>query len=765
MSPIQAAQGASAATVAPKPGTFSIVFLEETVLRGPNVWTYRPVLEALVDIGDLENFPSNTLPGFADRLAAWLPGLIEHRCSPGVRGGFLQRLQQGTWSAHILEHVSLELLGQVGLATGFGRARETETVGVYRVIIRAQQEEVAKRALHTACDLVLAAMHDQAFNVAEAVESLRDLTESLCLGPSTAAIVDAADDRDIPAIRLNGGNLVQLGYGARQRRIWTAETDRTSAIAEGISRDKELTRRLLEQCGVPVPEGRTVSSPEDAWEAAQEIGLPVVVKPIDGNHGRGVFTHLSTREEVEAAWRIAVDEGSAVLVERFVLGNEHRLLVVGDRVVAAARGEPAVVTGDGSSTVRQLIELQLNTDPRRGSTEHHPLNRVGINSAAQLELARQGLDADAIPPAGQSVLIQRNGNVAFDVTDRVHPEVAQQVALAARIVGLDIAGIDLVAEDISRPLSEQGGAIVEVNAGPGLLMHLRPAAGKAQNVGRAIVDHVFKGEADGRIPIVGITGGQGRSAVAQTVARLLRTDGQRTGLACQDGVWLHERLIQSTPGATWAGGRRLLQNPGVDAAVIENGAAVILQEGLAYDRCQVGVVIDASGKELDHLGLVSADQRIRVLRTQIDVVLASGTAVLEAGDAIAMAMTELCDGEVILYSTDAGATAIQTHCAQGGRAVVSRDRLLVLLHGENEIVLGATDELQGGTLSATELLASAATGWALGISPAQLRGALKPATRPTATDLPQSSQNPTRSTAQLAALKRRVSSTTPEFTA
>ena len=303
--------------------------------------------------------------------------------------------------------------------------------------MRAWQEQVTRTALNEARDLVMAAIEDRPFDVPAAVSKLRSQVDRHCLGPSTACIVDAADDRDIPYIRLFEGNLVQFGYGSAQRRIWTAETDRTSAIAEGISRDKDLTKELLSTCGVPVPEGRLVESEEDAWGAAEDIGLPVVVKPYDGNHGRGVFTNLTTREEVVSAYRVAVDEGSGVIVERFVLGNEHRLLVVGNRMVAAAAGEPAWVTGDGKSTVIELIDSQINTDPRRGRTENHPLNPVRLDSAARLEIARQGLSEDSVPPDGQRVLVQRSGNVAFDVTDRVHPSIAATVTLAARIVGLD----------------------------------------------------------------------------------------------------------------------------------------------------------------------------------------------------------------------------------------------------------------------------------------------------------------------------------------
>ena len=368
----------------------------------------------------------------------------------------------------------------------------------------------------------------------------------MCLGPSTACIVDAATERGIPSIRLTEGNLVQLGYGVRQRRIWTAETDQTSAIAEGISSDKDLTKSLLSACGVPVPEGRIVDSPADAWEAAEDIGVPVVVKPSDGNHGRGVSTELMTREEVEAAYHLADAEGSEVIVERFIRGNEHRLLVVGGRLAAAARGEVGFGGGgwpfDDTSTHRHPD--QYRPAPRRNRGISRSMCCCWMNDAAvRLELERQGYDADSIPPQGKQVLIQRNGNVAFDVTDEVHPEVAATVALAARIVGLDIAGVDLVAEDISRPLAEQGGAIVEVNAGPGLLMHLKPAQGQPRPVGKAIVDNLFAEGESGRIPVVGISGTDGKSLAARIVARLLHLRGDYVGLACDRGP-----LFRATPG-------------------------------------------------------------------------------------------------------------------------------------------------------------------------------------------------------------------------
>lgn len=724
--------------LAPRPQAFPVAerdisILEVSHIRGPGRWTYRPVLEAVVDIGGLEECPSNLIPGFPERLANWLPTLIEHRCSYGERGGFLRRLREGTWPAHILEHVALELLSLAGLPGDFGRARETPVRGIYRVVIRAPQEQVALAALRHARDLVMAAIEDRPYDVAAAVSHVHALVDEHHLGPSTASIVQAADDRQIPSIRLNDGNLVQLGYGARQHRIWTAESDLTSAIAEGISRDKDLTKELLRACGVPVPEGRLASSPQDAWDAAQEIGLPVVVKPYDGNHGRGVLTNLLTREEVESAWHVALEEGSGVIVERFVQGNEHRLLVVGGRLVAASRGEPACVVGDGRSSVTELIDRQLNCNPMRGSTEDFPLNFVRIDTSARIELARQGFDADSVPPKGVQLLIQRNGNVAIDVTAQVHPSVAAAAAVAADVVGLDIAGIDLVVEDISRPLAPQRGAIVEVNAGPGLLMHIKPAAGTPQPVGAAIVANLFPEGESGRIPVVGVTGTRSGAAIARLVSELLRLKGVRSGLACADGLYVDARRIAGGDCAHWDAARRLLMNRRVEAAVIENGGLTIVSEGLAYDRCQVGIVtgIDAQAR-IPEFEIDTPEQMYTVLRTQVDVVLSGGAAVLDAGDPLVAKMAPLCDGEVIFFDTGAGSAAVQAHLASGGRAVLVRAERIVLAEAEasrplielSRIALDTPAE-PGSAHRLDDVLAAVGAAWALGVSPESMRAGLE----------------------------------------
>jgi cyanophycin synthetase len=696
-------------------------FLKILPLRGPNIWTYRPVLEVWLDIGALEDSPSNTIPGFYERLTAWLPTLIEHRCGIGERGGFLQRLREGTWPGHILEHVTIELQNLAGMQSGFGKARSTPVRGVYKVVVRSRNEQVSRAALAAARELILAAMDDKPFDVAGTVARLHEMADSLCLGPSTACIVDAATDRGIPSIRLTEGNLVQLGYGASQHRIWTAETDQTSAIAESISRDKDLTKTLLQACGVPVPEGRIVSDAADAWDAAEDIGLPVVVKPTDGNHGRGVSTELMTREEVEAAFVLADAEGSEVIVERFVRGNEHRLLVVGGKLVAAARGEVVYLMADGVSSIRKLIDEQINSDPRRGEAEEFPLDVINADTtpAVQFELARQGFTADSVPVSGTQVLIQRNGNVACDVTDLVHPDVAATVALAARIVGLDIAGIDLMAEDISKPLAGQGAAIVEINAGPGLLMHLKPASGEPRPVGRAIVDSLFAQEDSGRIPVVGITGSRGKTQVARIVARLLKLAGKYVGLACSEGLYFDRRLVDKRNCATWGSAQKVLLNRSVEAAVIENSFATILSEGLGYDRCQVGIVTNINPDR--HFGeyyIENEEQVCNVLRTQVDVVLSSGVAVLNASDPLVTAMAKYCDGEVIFFSVDGQLNAIADHLDQGGRAVLMKNGHLVLKQGDQEMVLLKLAPVQGEECNwqLENVLAAVAAAWALGIS-------------------------------------------------
>mgnify|MGYP006140606453 CR=1 FL=1 len=696
-----------------------ITLLRVNYLRGPNVWTYRQVLEVWLDLGELEDWPSHKLPGFNARLTALLPALVEHHCGVGERGGFVQRLEEGTWAGHILEHVIIELLNLSGMPTGFGQTRSTSQRGVYRMVFRARDEQVARLALAEGHALLMAAINDEPFDVPAAVARLRNQIDDCYLGPSTAAIVGAATDRGIPHIRLNDGNLVQLGHGRAQRRIWTAETDKTSAIAEAIAGDKDLTKTLLKSCGVPVPEGEVVDSPEAAWEAAQDIGLPVVVKPLDGNHGRGVSLELTERADIEAAFKIAEAEGSEVIVERYVRGDEHRLLIVGGKMVAAAKGESLWITGNGRDTVLRLIEDQLNSDPRRGDAEEFPLETIVLDRepAMCLLLQRQGLGPDAVPADGQRVLVQRNGNMAFDCTDEVHPEVAYMAGLATRAVGLDIAGIDMVTTDIGQPLHAVGGAIVEVNAGPGLLMHLKPAIGQPRPVGEAIVRQLFPSDDPmaGRIPLVGVAGETGSTLLARATAHLLGLGlgPAPTGLACREGIYLGRRRLEPVEATGyWHQCERLLMNREIRSLVVQVSAGLILDHGLPYDRCLVGVVTDTDGWEaLERHDVHGPDDMPRALRTQVDVVLDQGACVLNLDRPEVVALGRHCDGAVYGYG-------LTPPPAEAGIRRLARPEEGAISLVEEGVVI-ARAKLAGATSEADRLslAGAAAAAWAAGLAP------------------------------------------------
>ena len=708
----------------------NISTLRSIHLLGPNIWTYRPVLETWVHFSGLRTLPAQQLQAAYDRLCRLLPVLVQPGPGPEASRVDTAALQAGTWTPYLLEHLALTLQQMAGMPGGFGQTQATTQTDVYKVVVRAWHEVVTRQALAFARELILDCIASRHSDLSGMVQTLQTLRLQYCLGPSTACIVDAADDRDIPAIRLSAGNLLQLGYGVNQRRIWTAETDNTGAIAETISRDKDLTKRLLQACGVPVPIGREVESAPDAWDAAQDLGLPVVVKPTDGNHGRGVFTNLTTQQEIDQAYAVAVQEGSGVLVEQFIPGLEHRLLIVGGKLVAAAKGQHATVTGDGERSIRTLIDSQLNADPRRGHEEDQPLNYVRLDSAAHLEIARQGFAPDDIPAPGVEIVIQRNGNVAFDCTNDVHPDVAAVACTAARVVGLDIAGIDMVVQDISKPLEPQHGAIVEVNAGPGLLMHLKPAQGQARQVGRDIVGYTFPPGDMARVPVIGITGTTGKTITGKLLFKLLTLHGWRTGLACSDGLFVDNRRLHAGDCADHANGRRVLLNREVEAVVIENGCTQILTEGLAYERCEVGIITNIDWtQDLASHEIVDDADLINIYRTQMDVVLPQGMAVLNADDARLLGLSQYCDGKLTLFSRQASLPALVHHIASGQRGVFVDHGQLVLAEGfvrHNLCTIASIPVTRQGSSHEHiySALAAASAAWALGVSPELIEAGL-----------------------------------------
>jgi cyanophycin synthetase len=694
------------------------------------------VLEAWVDLKQSsDRKASDQLPGFSQRLMAWLPSMVEHRCTSGQRGGFFELLRRGADQAHVLEHVTLELQSLAGTPVGFGRARETSEAGVYQVVVEYKNEDLARACLTAAHALCQAAVSDTPFDVAEAVKKLRDLAHETCLGPSTAAIVRAAEARNIPVRRLSSGSLVQLGYGAKQRRILTAETDRTSAIAESIAQDKELTRTLLRQVGVPVPSGRPVTDAEDAWEAAQEIGVPVVVKPQYGNQGRGVITNLTSREQVVAAFAAAREEGTSIMVEKFAPGDDYRILVIGGEMVAAARREAAHVIGDGRSTVRELVD-EVNSDPRRSDDHATVLTKIRLDQIALAVLDEQGFNPDSVLPAGMRVLVRRNANLstggtAADVTDLVHPEVAARAVEAAQMVGLDIAGVDIVVTDIGRPLEAQGGVIVEVNAGPGLRMHIEPSSGRPRGVGGAIVDSLFPEGQTGRIPIVAVTGVNGKTTTTRFIAHIMRSLGRKVGMTCTDGIFIDERRIEAGDCSGPLSAQAILMNPSVEVAVLETARGGILRAGLGFDRCDVAVVTNIG--EGDHLGLSdieTLDKLASVKRTIVDAVSPDGAAVLKANDPLVAAMARDCKASVIFFAQRGDDPLIVEHRRDGGRAVFVRHDTVIVAEGDVEIPLVTLDNVpltHGGRIAfqVENALASAAAAWALGIPRDAIRAGLE----------------------------------------
>jgi len=632
-------------------------------LRGPNLWSRHMAIEAIVACDDSER-AIRRMDGFEARLRALFPAIgVLH-----PEGG-----DADISLAHVLQIAALALQAQAGCPVTFARTTATTDAGVYQVVVEYSEEAVGRQAFEQAQRLIQAALGQGDFDADAVIAELRELDEDERLGPSTGAIVEAAVARGIPYRRLTRGSLVQFGWGSKQRRIQAAEIDSTSAVAESIGQDKDLTKRLLHAAGVPVPLGKPVDTLEEAWAVAQKVGLPVVVKPQDGNQGKGVTVNITDRAQLEEAFRTASEYGT-VMVERFLPGHDFRLLVVGDQLVAAARREPPQVLGDGQRTVRELVDI-VNQDPRRGEGHATSLTKIRLDDIAVARLALQNRTPDSVPDKGQRVILRNNANLstggtATDVTDDVHPEVAARAVAAAQMVGLHICGVDMVAETVLRPLEEQGGGFVEVNAAPGLRMHLAPSYGKPRNVGQAMVDRLYAHGDDGRIPTVAVTGTNGKTTTARLIAHLFTAQGLRVGMTNTDGVYVNGRQIDSGDCSGPKSARNVLLHPEVDAAVFETARGGILREGLGFDRCQVAVVTNIGAG--DHLGLnyITTVEDLAVLkRVIVQNVAPTGYGVLNAADPIVAAMAPACPGKIIFFAADRHHPVMATHRAQGHRTV------------------------------------------------------------------------------------------------
>jgi cyanophycin synthetase len=659
------------------PAKPDLKILESQVLRGPNFWSYEPTIRLLVDLGSLEHWPSNTLPAFTDALVDLLPGLRDHGCSLHRPGGFIERLREGTWMGHVAEHVALELQREAGGSTTRGKTRRAGVPGTYNVVYGYSEEQVGlaagKLAVRLLNHLVQA---NPTFDYVGELESLVLLADRAAFGPSTQAILDEAARRDIPYIRLNDQSFVQLGQGKYQQRIRATMTSRTSALGVDIAGDKKLTTSLLASAGLPVPRSELVRSDDEAVLAAVRIGYPVVTKPLDGNHGRGVGLDLRNEEDVRRGYERAIRQtrSGVVVVESFIQGNDYRVLVIDGHMVAVAERVPAHVIGDGEHTVRQLVEI-TNKDPRRGIGHEKVLTRIKLDDAAEELVNKQGFGLDAVAPKDAVVKLaatanMSTGGISIDRTfeaDHDNIEIAEE---AARVVGLDVAGIDFLTPDICQPVRESGGAIVEVNAAPGFRMHTNPTEGEPQYVAKAVIDMLFPQGTPARIPIVAVTGSNGKTTTARMIAHVMRGLGHKVGMTTTDGIYIDGRLVKQADASGPRSARMVLQNPRIDFAVFEVARGGILREGLGYSANDVAVVLNVTG---DHLGLKEVNslrQLAAIKRVVVEAVPRSGTAVLNADDELVAEMRTHCSGSVILFSMRHDNSLVDRWVRRGRKAFV-----------------------------------------------------------------------------------------------
>jgi cyanophycin synthetase len=678
-------------------------------LAGPNVYSYRPMLMARLDLEDRADVPSDALPGFTERLLELLPGLATHHCSKGYEGGFVERLRTGTYLAHIVEHIALELSGLADIGVTFGKTVAHKPPRVYNIFVRYKSEAGMRYLVEAAVQLAEAAITGAPFDLSKVICEAREIVAENELGPSTKSISDAAERANIPWRRLNDANLLQLGYGKNRTLVQAAMTSRTSAIAMELAGDKESTKRVLRGAGLSVPQGEVVRTREGAIEVAREIGRPVVIKPLDGNQGKGVSLNVSGDEQVGHAFDIASQYSRTVIIEEMLHGRDYRVLLIGGKIVAASERMAAHVVGDGRHTVAELVE-QENLNPLRGAGHEKPLTKLRVDPAAVLTLSQAGLTPRSVPEAGQKVLLRGTANLstggtATDVTDTIHPDNVKLFEQAARVIGLDICGLDVIAPDIALPIRTAGGGIIEANAAPGLRMHLYPSGGQARDVGAAIVKMLYPEPQQARIPIVSITGTNGKTTVTRLIAHVLQAQCCTVGMTTTDGIWVGGKQIGFGDTTGPRSAETVLSDPAVEVAVLETARGGIVRSGLGYDWSDVGILTNIQEDHLGQDGIEDIDDILRIKSLVAERVREGGTVVLNADDPSLVALPEHrrmrgIDREIVFVSARENNRVIHDHLAKGGRALYLSHGRIVAAHRNRLIPVCAVQDLPltvGGT--------------------------------------------------------------------
>ena len=674
--------------------------VEIKVLRGPNYWSIRrgKLIQMRLDLEEMEQRPSNAIPGFTERLKNMFPSMYAHRCSVGKPGGFFERLEEGTWMGHVIEHLALEIQTLAGMDCGFGRTRSTGSKeGEYFVVFDYMEEDAGVYAAKAAVRIAQALADDVDYPLADDIQQLREIREDTRLGPSTGCIVNEAVKRGIPYIRLNKQSLVQLGYGIHQKRIRATIASTTSNIAVDIACDKEETKKLLGDAEIPVPRGTIIRSITGLEEAVEKFGYPLVLKPIDGNHGKGATTNIINWDQATRALEAAQRYGTSVIVERFIQGYDFRVLVINYKFACAALRTPAAVIGDGEHNIQWLID-EVNKDPRRGYGHEKVLTQIKVDDFTWKMLNDKGYTLETVPSKGEQVLLKSTANLSTggtstDVTDEVHRENIFLCERIAKIIGLDICGIDIMAPDLRTPVTENGGAILEVNAAPGFRMHIEPADGLPRNVAEPVVDMLFPKGSNGRIPIIAITGTNGKTTVTRLTAHIAKCAGKKVGYTTSDGVYIQNQLMMRGDCTGPVSSQFVLKDPTVDFAVLECARGGILKAGLAFNECDVAIITNVAADHIGLGGINSVHQMARVKAVVAETVRRDGFAILNADDDLVYEMKDQLDCKIALFSMNEENPRIKSHCDAGGLATVYENGYITILKGQWKLRLMSAKDI------------------------------------------------------------------------